>query len=56
MMIDMTATATMIKSLRRDHGLTQEDLAARAGCGNVPERIGARVAERRRVFGTPNAE
>ncbi|WP_030538496.1 helix-turn-helix domain-containing protein [Sphingobium sp. DC-2] len=33
MMIDMTATATMIKSLRRDHGLTQEDLAARAGCG-----------------------
>jgi transcriptional regulator with XRE-family HTH domain len=32
MMIDMTA-ATMIRSLRRDHGLTQEDLAARAGCG-----------------------
>lgn len=33
MMIDMTATATIIKALRRDHGLTQEDLAARAGCG-----------------------
>lgn len=33
MMIDMTTTATTIKSLRRDHGLTQEDLAARAGCG-----------------------
>lgn len=33
MMIDMIATASMIKSLRREHGLTQEDLAARAGCG-----------------------
>lgn len=29
----MTATADKIKSLRRDHGLTQEDLAAKAGCG-----------------------
>lgn len=29
----MTGIAKMIKSLRRDHGLTQEDLAARAGCG-----------------------
>lgn len=33
MMIDMTSTGRMIRSLRRDHGLTQEDLAARAGCG-----------------------
>lgn len=32
-MIDMTYTGNMIRSLRRDHGLTQEDLAARAGCG-----------------------
>lgn len=33
MMIDMTATAKLIKSLRRNNGLTQEDLAARTGCG-----------------------
>lgn len=33
MMIDMPATSTIIKTLRRDHGFTQEDLAARAGCG-----------------------
>jgi transcriptional regulator with XRE-family HTH domain len=33
MMIDVTTTANIIKSLRRDHGMTQEDLAARAGCG-----------------------
>lgn len=32
-MIEMTATASIIKSLRRDYGLTQEDLAARTGCG-----------------------
>ena len=29
----MTGTRKMIRSLRHDHGLTQEDLAARAGCG-----------------------
>src|SRR5690242_1201792 len=27
------STADKIKALRRDHGLTQEDLAAKSGCG-----------------------